>query len=75
MDINTYKKDGARVEGEMNKIYDEALKYVEDCYSIRPKDYDCLKTLKNLYTVKKRYEDVQRIDKEMKAVKKQKDKE
>lgn len=63
MDLNTYNKQGAKVEGDMKAAFQKALGYFEKNYSAKQTDRGVLEPMKIIYEILKRKADADRIEK------------
>jgi tetratricopeptide (TPR) repeat protein len=68
MDLETYKKEGKKVEAEANEIFKQALPYFERAHEVRPDDVPTLQTLQTLYSLMKDYDKVNEVQQKLEAL-------
>jgi tetratricopeptide (TPR) repeat protein len=68
MDLDTYKKEGKKVEQEANEIFKQALPYFERAHEARPDDVPTLETLQTLYSLMKEYDKVNEVQQKLEAL-------
>ena len=68
MDLETYKKEGKKVETEANEIFKLALPYFERAHKVRPEDVPTLQTLQTLYSLMKDYDKVNDVQQKLEAL-------
>jgi tetratricopeptide (TPR) repeat protein len=68
MDLDTYKKEGKKVEAEANEIFKQALPYFEKAHEVRPDDVATLQTLQTLYSLMKDYDKVNEVQQKLEAL-------
>ena len=68
MDLDTYKKEGKKIEEEANQVFKKALPYFERAHEVRPDDIGTLETLQTLYSLMKNYEKVNEVQQKLEAL-------
>ena len=68
MDLKTYDKEGKQLVEKGKGLLDEAVKYIEKAYEIKPDDTVVLSNLYNVYSGLKRKEDAQAIYEKLEAL-------
>jgi len=68
MDLETYKKEGKKVEQQANEIFKEALPYFERAHEVNPEDVGTLQTLQTLYSLMKNYDKVNEVQEKLEAL-------
>lgn len=68
MDLETYKKEGKKVEEQANEVFRQALPYFERAHEVRPDDIGTLETLQTLYSLMKNYEKVNEVQQKLEAL-------
>lgn len=68
MDLETYKKEGKKVEAEANEVFKQALPYFERAHEVRPDDVPTLQTLQTLYSLMKNYDKVNEVQQKLEAL-------
>jgi tetratricopeptide (TPR) repeat protein len=68
MDLDTYKKEGKKVEEQANEVFKQALPYFERAHEARPDDVGTLETLQTLYSLMKNYEKVNEVQQKLEAL-------
>jgi tetratricopeptide (TPR) repeat protein len=68
MDLDTYKKEGKKVEEQANEVFKQALPYFERAHEVRPDDVGTLETLQTLYSLMKNYEKVNEVQQKLEAL-------
>jgi tetratricopeptide (TPR) repeat protein len=68
MDLDTYKKEGKKVEEQANEVFKQALPYFERAHEVRPDDVGTLETLQTLYSLMKDYEKVNEVQQKLEAL-------
>lgn len=68
MDLDTYKKEGKKVEEQANEVFKQALPYFERAHEVRPDDIGTLETLQTLYSLMKNYDKVNEVQQKLEAL-------
>jgi len=68
MDLDTYQKEGKKVEEQANEVFNVALPYFERAHEVKPDDILTLETLQTLYSLMKKYDKVNEVTEKLEAL-------